>query len=71
MFPKGTTLEASAWFDNSPANRFNPDPTTEVSFGDQTWDERMVDFVRLVLASDQDLSGLIKQPTPKPSAAGQ
>ena len=26
--PKGTTLHATAWYDNSPTNKSNPDPTT-------------------------------------------
>ena len=26
-------------FDNSPGNRYNPDPTEEVRWGDQSWEE--------------------------------
>ena len=37
--PKGSTLEASAWYDNSAANRSNPDPTVAVGWGEQTWEE--------------------------------
>jgi hypothetical protein len=37
--PKGTTVRSSAWYDNSPRNRSNPDPTAEVHWGDQTWEE--------------------------------
>jgi hypothetical protein len=37
--PKGTTLECVAHFDNSPNNPENPDPTVDVVYGDQTWDE--------------------------------
>ncbi|MGE3886213.1 MAG: thiol-disulfide isomerase [Vicinamibacterales bacterium] len=39
--PAGTTIKASAWYDNSPANKANPDPTTDVWWGDQTWEEMM------------------------------
>ena len=28
--PAGTRIKASAWYDNSPANASNPDPTTDV-----------------------------------------
>jgi hypothetical protein len=42
--PKGTRLEVIAHFDNSPANKFNPDPTKEVRWGDQTWEEMMIGF---------------------------
>ena len=37
--PKGARLESSAWYDNSPANRSNPDPAVNVRWGDQTWEE--------------------------------
>ena len=37
--PKGSRILSSAWYDNSPANRSNPDPTKAVRWGDQTWEE--------------------------------
>ena len=39
--PKGTKIHATAWYDNSPANKSNPDPTKDVWWGDQTWEEMM------------------------------
>jgi mono/diheme cytochrome c family protein len=42
--PKGTRLEVIAHFDNSPNNKFNPDHTQEVRWGDQTWQEMMIGF---------------------------
>jgi len=39
--PAGTTIKASAWYDNSPANKSNPDATKDVWWGDQTWEEMM------------------------------
>jgi hypothetical protein len=39
--PKGTKLHATAWYDNSPTNKSNPDPTKDVWWGDQTWEEMM------------------------------
>jgi hypothetical protein len=39
--PKGTKLHATAWYDNSKNNRYNPDPNAEVWWGDQTWEEMM------------------------------
>jgi mono/diheme cytochrome c family protein len=44
LFPKGTEIEVIAHFDNSPANKFNPDPTKDVRWGDQTWEEMMIGF---------------------------
>jgi hypothetical protein len=37
--PKGTKLHTAAWYDNSTANRANPDPRKDVYWGDQTWEE--------------------------------
>jgi len=39
--PKGTKVHATAWYDNSKANPSNPDPTKDVWWGDQTWEEMM------------------------------
>ena len=37
--PKGSKIEATAHYDNSVNNLSNPDPTKEVHWGEQTWDE--------------------------------
>jgi hypothetical protein len=42
--PKGTRLESVAHFDNSVNNPSNPDPTRDVPYGAQTWDEMSVTF---------------------------
>jgi hypothetical protein len=39
--PKGSKLHATAWYDNSAANKANPDPSKDVWWGDQTWEEMM------------------------------
>jgi hypothetical protein len=40
-FPKGSKIHATAWYDNSPNNKSNPDPGKDVWWGDQTWEEMM------------------------------
>ena len=37
--PKGTKIHTAAWYDNSAANKANPDPKKDVYWGDQTWEE--------------------------------
>jgi hypothetical protein len=37
--PKGSRIISTAWYDNSAANKSNPDATKEVLWGDQTWEE--------------------------------
>jgi mono/diheme cytochrome c family protein len=44
LLPKGTQMEVIAHYDNSPGNKFNPDPTKDVRWGDQTWEEMMIGF---------------------------
>ncbi|OFW44680.1 MAG: hypothetical protein A3J29_12575 [Acidobacteria bacterium RIFCSPLOWO2_12_FULL_67_14b] len=44
LFPKGTEIEVIAHYDNSPGNKFNPDPAKDVRWGDQTWEEMMIGF---------------------------
>ena len=42
--PQGSKLYVSAHFDNSAANKGNPDPSSAVRWGDQTWEEMMIGF---------------------------
>ena len=54
LMPKGTRMFCEAWFDNSEGNLANPDPTKEVRWGDQTWEEMMIGYFSATPA-DQDL----------------
>jgi hypothetical protein len=40
--PKGSRIECTAFFDNSTKNKFNPDASKPVTWGDQTWEEMMI-----------------------------
>ncbi|MEX2316534.1 MAG: redoxin domain-containing protein [Pirellulales bacterium] len=42
LMPKGTQILCDGAFDNSAANLVNPDPTAEVRWGDQSWEEMML-----------------------------
>jgi hypothetical protein len=57
--PKGTLLKADATFDNSPANRMNPDPKSSVRWGDQSWEEMMVGFFDVAVPPDTDLRAVV------------
>lgn len=54
--PKGTKLHCVAHFDNSADNLNNPDPTIDVRYGPQTWEEMCYGWFEICLA-DQDLTG--------------
>jgi hypothetical protein len=47
--PKGTKLRTVSHYDNSSANKFNPDPTRNIRFGAQSWDEMNVSFVGILI----------------------
>jgi len=49
VLPKGSRIECTAWYDNSANNKFNPDPKTEVRFGEQSWEEMMFGFLNVAL----------------------
>lgn len=70
--PKGTVIECTAHFDNSPNNKFNPDPAKEVGWGDQSWDEMMVGFFNLVFDAkmpEKNLYAPARQPSPSAAAS--
>ena len=37
-------MRATAWYDNSPNNPWNPDPSKEVVYGEPSWAEMMIGF---------------------------
>jgi len=67
LLPKGTELTATAWYDNSPNNKFNPDPSKDVYWGDQSWEEMLAGFADFVIPMDVNPSR-ISRPEKKPAA---
>jgi hypothetical protein len=51
---KGTILRADGTFNNSASNRFNPDASKEVRWGDQSWEEMMVGFFQVAVPAGTD-----------------
>ncbi len=54
---KGTKIEVIAEFDNSANNKFNPDPTKEVHWGEQTFEEMMMGYFSVVVDADKVPAG--------------
>jgi hypothetical protein len=67
--PKGTKLEVTGWFDNSPNNRFNPDATKEVKWGEQSWEEMMMGFFDVAVDVKMNPVDLFR-PKKKPANSG-
>jgi len=69
VLPKGTRIEATGTFDNSPNNKNNPDPTKEVRWGDQSWEEMMIGFFDVAIPADMNPVDVIRAPRkPSPSS---
>jgi hypothetical protein len=49
--PKGTRFLVTGYFDNSAKNKFNPDPSQAVRFGQPTYDEMMIGFINYTVDS--------------------
>ena len=47
--PKGTKVEVTAYYDNSANNAYNPDPTQEVRWGEQTFQEMMMGYFSVIV----------------------
>jgi hypothetical protein len=58
VLPSGTKIEVIAHFDNSVANKSNPDPTADVRWGDQTWEEMMIGFYGTLVEVASDATRL-------------
>lgn len=54
MFPKGTMIRVTAWYDNTRDNPNNPDPDQWVGFGDRTVDEMGHAWMNVTYVSDDD-----------------
>lgn len=56
--PKGTRFLVTGYFDNSAKNKFNPDPTQAVRFGQPTYDEMMIGFINYTVDGQQLKAGV-------------
>ena len=69
VLPKGTVLECVATFDNSPNNPFNPDPKSDVYWGEQTWEEMLAGFMDLAMPAGKTMRD-VAVPPKRPQATG-
>jgi hypothetical protein len=60
VLPKGSRIECTAWYDNSPNNPHNPDPKSEVRYGDQSWEEMMFGFFNATVDPQKDPADLVR-----------
>jgi hypothetical protein len=65
LLPKGTKVACTAHYDNSANNPANPDPTKNVKWGDQSWEEMMVGFFDVVFDAKMDPKLLAAEKKPQ------
>ena len=58
LLPKGTIIHVTAWYDNTKANKNNPDPDQWVGYGDRTVDEMAHAWMNVVYFTDEEYKAL-------------
>ncbi len=61
LLPKGTVLHLKSWYDNTSANRANPDPNQWVGYGDRTVDEMGHAWVNVTYLDDDDFAAAVAE----------
>jgi hypothetical protein len=61
IYPKGTVIHVSAWYDNTRANKDNPDPEQWVGYGDRTVDEMAHAWMNVVYYTDAEYQAILEQ----------
>jgi len=61
IFPKGTIIQVSAWYDNTAANKDNPDPEQWVGYGDRTVDEMAHAWMNVVYYTDDEMKAILEE----------
>jgi hypothetical protein len=61
VLPRGTVIKTTAWHDNTPANKFNPDPAQWVTFGQRSVDEMAHANEVVIYISDADYERIIAE----------
>src|ERR1051325_2468056 len=58
LLPKGTVIHVTAWYDNTKANKNNPDSDQWVGYGDRTVDEMAHAWMNVVYFNDDEYKAL-------------
>ena len=66
--PAGTKIVQTVWWDNSAQNLANPDPTIDVAWGEQSWDEMLFGAILLRFLDDEEVAE--RKDAQKPDLAG-
>lgn len=56
LLPAGTILHMISWYDNSPGNKFNPDPDNLITYGQRTIDEMGGAWISYYYLSEEEFN---------------
>ena len=71
VLPKGTIIHVTAWYDNTRANPFNPDPDQWVGYGDRTVDEMAHAWMNVVFLNDEEYAAKVAERKTKAERTAQ
>lgn len=71
LLPAGTILHISSWYDNSPGNKFNPDPDNLITYGQRTVDEMGGAWISYYYLSDDEFKQQVDARKKKLSAKSE
>ena len=54
LLPAGTNLHLISWYDNSDANRYNPDSRNWIGFGNRSMDEMSHTWMNIFYISEDE-----------------
>jgi hypothetical protein len=60
LVPAGTIVHSTSWYDNSSANRYNPDPKNWVGYGQRSNDEMNLVYIDLVYLTEQEFKAAVE-----------
>ena len=66
VFPKGTIIHVTAFYDNTKANKNNPDPDQWVGYGDRTVDEMAHAWMNVYYLTDEEYQDWLNKHDGKP-----
>ena len=56
VIPKGTIVQITGYFDNSSRNKYNPDPTRAIRWGEPTSDEMLSCFLEYTYSESRSMA---------------
>ena len=71
LLPAGTVLHMISWYNNSPQNKFNPDPDNTITYGQRTIDEMGGAWISYYNLSDEEYKQQVEARKSKRMLAAQ